>query len=153
MIADAGTRHAVRVAEALARVGAAPRPAWWLLAAQGAAVGLVTGLVGVGGGFLIVPALALLGGLPMPLAVGTSLVIIALNSLVGFAEYLGVLSAFDLRLDGGLIAWFVVIGAAGSLLGRRLGARVPQRALQRAFALFLLAMGGFILWQNLPPSV
>jgi len=134
-------------------VGAAPRPAWWLLAAQGAAVGLVTGLVGVGGGFLIVPALALLGGLPMPLAVGTSLVIIALNSLVGFAEYLGVLSAFDLRLDGGLIAWFVVIGAAGSLLGRRLGARVPQRALQRAFALFLLAMGGFILWQNLPPSV
>lgn len=106
--------------------------------------------MGVGGGFLIVPALALMGGLPMHVAVGTSLVIIALKSVAGFGEYLGVLSSLGLQLDWNVIAAFVGVGVAGSLAGRRLGSRVPQQALQRIFALFLLTMGGFILWQNLP---
>ena len=55
---------------------------------DGAVVGLVTGLVGAGGGFLVVPALALLGGLPMPIAVGTSLIVIAMKSFAGLAGYL-----------------------------------------------------------------
>lgn len=122
----------------------------WKIVAEGTLVGVVTGLVGVGGGFLIVPALALLGGLPMHIAVGTSLLIIALKSFVGFAGYLNVLGAMGLQLDWIVIGVFVVIGVAGSLVGRRLGARVPQLALQRTFAVFLVAMGGFILWQNLP---
>lgn len=62
-------------------------------------VGVLAGFVGVGGGFLIVPALVLLGSLPMVLAVGTSLVIIALKSFTGFVKYLDVLEVLDLTLD------------------------------------------------------
>lgn len=128
----------------------ARRHPWWKVMIEGTLVGVVTGLVGVGGGFLIVPALALLAGLPIHIAIGTSLLIIALKSFVGFAEYVNVLNSLNLQLDWGVIAAFIGIGAGGSFAGRKLAAKVPQQMLQRIFAVFLLAMGGFILWQNLP---
>lgn len=110
----------------------------WKVVLDGVAVGLLTGFVGVGGGFLIVPALVLLGGLTMRLAIGTSLLIIAMKSFSGFVKYLDVLQQLHLSLDHTVLAWFVGIGVVGSIAGSALGTRVPQAALQRAFAILLL---------------
>lgn len=131
-----------------ATAGTAPQ-AWWLTGLEGLAVGAVTGLVGVGGGFLIVPALVLLAGLPMHIAVGTSLLIIALKSCVGLFEYFQVLNGAGLALDWTVIAVFSVLGIAGSFLGSKLGKHLSRTILQRVFAGFLIAIGGFILWQKL----
>ncbi|MEM9595502.1 MAG: sulfite exporter TauE/SafE family protein [Acidobacteriota bacterium] len=117
---------------------------------DGLAVGALTGFVGVGGGFLIVPALVLLGGLPMHLAVGTSLVIIALKSFTGFAKYVAVLDRLGLELDWGVLLTVAAVGAVGSGVGRALGARVPQAQLRRGFAAFLVVVGLWILWRSLP---
>jgi len=114
-----------------------------LIAAEGIAVGVLTGLVGVGGGFLIVPALVLLGKLPMKEAVGTSLLVIALKSFAGFYGYLD-----QVEVDWGFMAAFTGVAIVGTVAGARLVGRIPQRALQRAFAVFLLAMGGWLLYQN-----
>ena len=114
-----------------------------LIAAEGIAVGVLTGLVGVGGGFLIVPALVLLGKVPMKEAVGTSLLVIAMKSAAGFAGYWG-----QVEVRWGFLALFTAVAIAGILLGTHLARRVPQHALQRAFAAFLLVMGSFILYQN-----
>jgi len=118
--------------------------------AAGAGVGLLSGLVGIGGGFLIVPALVLLAGLPMRLAIGTSLVVIAMNSAVGFAKYLSVLEAASLAVDWDVIGTFALVGAAGSLLGNRIGARLPQQSLRKGFAVFLVLMVVVILYETLP---
>lgn len=117
----------------------------WKIVLDGLVVGALTGFVGVGGGFLIVPALVLLGGLGMQLAVGTSLLIIALKSFSGFVKYLDVLAELDLELDYTVLAWFIGVGIVGSLLGTVVGKRVPQAALQRAFAVLLLLAGVGIL--------
>ena len=114
-----------------------------LIVVEGLAVGVLTGLVGVGGGFLIVPALVLLGKVPMKQAVGTSLLVIAMKSAAGFAGYLG-----QVEMDWAFMAGFTAIAVAGILLGTWLVRFVPQHALQRAFAIFLVVMGGFILYQN-----
>jgi uncharacterized membrane protein YfcA len=124
--------------------------AFWQVALDGLVVGSVTGLVGVGGGFLIIPALVLLGGLSMTLAVGTSLVIITMKSASGFWEYLHVLDSLQLSLDWGLIAIFSILGILGGFVGQKLSDRLPQQLLRRLFAVFLLLMGAFILWRNLP---
>ncbi|HTJ39845.1 MAG TPA: sulfite exporter TauE/SafE family protein [Dactylosporangium sp.] len=113
--------------------------------ADGVAVGLVTGLAGAGGGFLVVPALALLGGLPMPIAVGTSLVVIAMQSFAGFAGHLS-----GTGIDPGLAAVVTVTAIAGSLLGTRLAGRIPAETLRKAFGWFVLAMGLFVLGRQLP---
>lgn len=112
---------------------------------DGAVVGLVTGLVGAGGGFLVVPALALLGGLPMAVAIGTSLLVIAMKSFAGLAGYLATVP-IDWALTGVVTAAAVV----GSLLGARLVARIPAEALRRGFGWFVLAMGAFVLVQQVP---
>ncbi len=114
------------------------------IGAEGVAVGVLTGFVGVGGGFLIVPALVLLGGLSMRRAVATSLVIIAIKSAAGFWKYLDVLRHTDATIDWTAIAVFVVAGTAGSFVGKSLNARINQRTLQQGFAVFLMVMAGFI---------
>lgn len=112
---------------------------------EGLAVGLVTGLVGAGGGFLVVPALALLGGLSMPIAVGTSLVVIAMKSFAGLAGYLTTVS-----LNWPLIAGVTAAAVAGSFIGARLAGRIPEATLRKGFGFFVLAMGIFVLIQELP---
>lgn len=125
----------------------------WLIAAEGLFVGVLTGLVGVGGGFLIVPALVLLGGLSMRLAVGTSLLIIAAKSAAGFYKYTDVLAEAGQAVDWTLIGIFAVIGIVGSFVGNALSQRVPQAQLKRGFALFLVVMGGFILVREGPKAL
>ena len=115
---------------------------------EGLVVGLVTGLVGAGGGFLVVPALALLGGLSMPVAVGTSLVVIAMKSFAGLGGYLTTVS-LDWTLVGGVTAAAIL----GSFLGARLAGRIPEAALRKGFGFFVLAMGVFVLVQELPSPV
>lgn len=112
---------------------------------EGVVVGLVTGLVGAGGGFLVVPALALLGGLPMPVAVGTSLVVIATKSIGGLAGYLA-----SVHIDGALAA--AVTGAAvlGALAGGQLAGKVHPEHLRKGFAYFVLVASGFVLIQEAP---
>jgi uncharacterized membrane protein YfcA len=122
--------------------------AYWKMTAEGLALGIVTGFVGVGGGFLIVPALIFLGRLPMRIAVGTSLLIITLKSLSGFYKYLDVLSALHLSLDWEVIGLFTILGTVGSLAGSFVSPHLPQQALRRVFAGFLFVVGIFIVWQN-----
>lgn len=129
-------------AEGPAPAGVAQMPLA-LIAAEGLAVGVVTGLVGVGGGFLIVPALVLLGKVPMKQAVGTSLLVIAMKSAAGFLGYLG-----QVQVAWGFMTVFTAVAVGGILLGTYLVRFVPQAALQRAFAVFLVVMGTFILYQN-----
>ncbi len=124
--------------------------AGWKIVLEGLFVGIVTGLVGVGGGFLIVPALVVLGGLPMRLAVGTSLVVVALKSFSGFLKYLGIVNALGGHIDWRTIGVFAVVGIAGSLVGNLLSQRVNQQALKRAFAAFLVVMGLFVLGREVP---
>jgi uncharacterized membrane protein YfcA len=109
---------------------------WPKVVAEGLVVGAVTGLVGAGGGFLVVPALVLLGGLTMQEAIGTSLLVIALKSSAGLAGYMG-------RVD---IDWSIALPMAGfailgSLVGSRLAHKLPQAVLRRVFAGFVLIMG------------
>ncbi|MCA9132445.1 MAG: sulfite exporter TauE/SafE family protein [Planctomycetales bacterium] len=120
-------------------------PPRWKVAAEGTVVGILTGFVGVGGGFLIVPALVLLGNLPMRLAIGTSLVIISAKSAVGFAKYEHYLLAHDSTVNSQTILVFVLIGVLGSLAGRAINARMNQRTLKNAFAIFLVLLGGFVI--------
>ena len=127
--------------------------AGWKIAADGLAVGLLTGLVGVGGGFLIVPALVLLGGLTMHKAVATSLVIIALKSYSGFVKYLDVLDQQNLELDWSAIGLVTGLGIAGSFLGSLLATRIPQRKLQQTFGAFLIVMGIYILARSAPAAL
>ncbi|NNL63652.1 MAG: sulfite exporter TauE/SafE family protein [Woeseiaceae bacterium] len=122
----------------------------WKIAGDGLAVGIITGLVGVGGGFLIVPALVLLGGLSMHQAVATSLIIIALKSYSGFWKYLDVLEAFALELDWRTLIIVSALGIVGSIAGSRLARRLPQDKLQKWFGWFLVAMGLYILARAAP---
>ena len=115
---------------------------------DGAAVGLATGLVGAGGGFLVVPALALLGGLSMPVAIGTSLLVIAMKSAAGFAGYLS-----SVQIDWGLTLAVTGFAVVGSLAGARLAGRVPADVLSRLFAWFVLAMGTCVLVQQAPAHI
>ncbi len=115
--------------------------------AQGLGVGVLTGLVGVGGGFLIVPALVLLGKLPMKYAVGTSLAIITLNSFTGFAKHL---AQSNEPLHWPLMGLFAVIGVAGSYAGSRLSGSFNNAQLRRGFAVFLVCMGAYVLAVNGP---
>lgn len=123
-----------------------PRPmSLGLLVPVALSVGLLTGIVGIGGGFLIVPALVVLARVPMKQAVGTSLLVIAMNSLSGFAGYLGTVS-----LPWNFMLIFMAIAAAGILVGTRLVRYVSQSALKQGFSIFLILVGAFILFNNLP---
>ena len=114
-----------------------------MLALQGVGVGLLTGLIGVGGGFLIVPALVLFQKLPMRLAVGTSLLVIAMNALSGFAGYAG-----TVPIDWNLVMWFAGTAAIGSIIGTLVSKRVPQQHLRQVFGVLLIAVSLYVLYRR-----
>jgi len=116
--------------------------------AHGLGVGAVTGMIGAGGGFLIVPVLVLLGGMPMRRAVATSLLVIAMKSSAGFAGYLGHVS----------VPWAVVlpitgVAAVSSMLGAMFAKKVPQELLRRGFAWLVLLVAAFVVARALPATV
>jgi hypothetical protein len=113
------------------------------IALHGIGVGILTGLVGVGGGFLIVPALVLLSGIPMKQAVGTSLAIVAAKSYAGFAGYMG-----GVPIDYALMGAFTAVTVVGSFIGTRLAGYVSQAALKKAFAWFLVVVATYILLKS-----
>lgn len=117
----------------------------WLVLLSGAGVGLLTGVLGVGGGFLVVPALVMLVGLPIQVAVGTSLVVIAMNSAAGFLGHIGA-GSFDFVLA----FVFVSAGLLGTFAGARLSSRLSSSKLQKAFAGFVITLALFLLFDNLP---
>jgi uncharacterized protein len=125
-----------------------PRQPLWKIVIEGLLVGAVTGLVGAGGGFLVVPALVILGGLPMREAVGTSLLVIAMKSFAAFAGYVTAV-----HVDWTIA--LVVTGAAiaGSFGGTALAGRVPQQSLRKGFAWFVVVTAVFILVQELPKVI
>ncbi|WP_275572271.1 sulfite exporter TauE/SafE family protein [Mycolicibacterium vanbaalenii] len=116
--------------------------------AEGLIVGLVTGLVGAGGGFLVVPALALLGGLPMPIAVGTSLIVIAMKSFAGLAGYLT-----SVHINWTLALAVTAAAVIGALIGARLTAMINPDSLRKTFGWFVLVMSSVILAQEIHPAV
>lgn len=105
-----------------------------------AGIGLITGLLGAGGGFLLIPALVLLLHLPMKKAIGTSLLVIALNSLIGFSG-----NMFDKGIDWLLLLTVTLLAIVGIILGSYLNRIVPSGKLRNTFGWFVLAMGIYML--------
>lgn len=122
------------------------RRPWWLILLGGLGVGLLTGFLGVGGGFLIVPALVLLLGMEMPAAVGSSLVVIALNSVAGIIGHLN----SPVTLPWAEMGVFTAVGIAGLFAGAKLTRILPVSRLQQAFALFVFGLGLVLLLLNVP---
>ena len=120
------------------------KPLMFILA-SGAGVGFLTGVLGVGGGFLVVPALVMLVDLPVQMAVGTSLVVIAMNSAAGFLGHVGQ-GSFDLVLT--LI--FAAAGLIGTFAGAKLSGRISSSKLQKAFVGFVIVLALFLFYDNLP---
>lgn len=116
-----------------------------LIPLQGLLVGLVTGFVGAGGGFLIVPALVMLSGLPMRKAVGTSMFIVAANSLFGFSKDL----QQQTPMEWPLLLTIVVIAVVGLFAGVFLSPKISEKQLKRGFGFFVLVMGVVILLDQL----
>ena len=112
-------------------------------AGVGLGVGVLTGFVGVGGGFLFVPALVLFADLPIKTAVGTSLFVIALSTAAGAFGYRGQVS-----VPWGVVAAFTLIAITGIFIGALVLRFVSPQALRRAFAYFLFVMAAFVLYQN-----
>jgi uncharacterized membrane protein YfcA len=111
-----------------------------LILVEGAVVGLLTGLVGAGGGFLIIPALVILTGLPMKQAVGTSLLIIAAKSLIGFTGDLS-----EQSIDWTLLGFVTTMAVIGIILGNQLSKKIDGNKLKKGFGWFVLVMGLYIL--------
>lgn len=116
-----------------------------LILGEGIVVGTITGLVGAGGGFLIIPALVLLAKLPMKQAVGTSLIIIAAKSLIGFTGDL----KGDEFIDWGFLGIFSAVAIGGILLGSMLSKRISNEKLKPAFGWSVLVMGVYIIGREL----
>lgn len=115
----------------------------WPVLVSGFVVGVMTGFFGVGGGFLIVPALVLILGMPMRLAVGTSLLVIAINSAAGLVAHLGAGG-----IDATLAALFIAGGFVGAVLGARLAGRVDEARLSRGFAALVALVGVYLIARN-----
>ncbi len=107
-------------------------------------LGFFTGMIGVGGGFLLVPALVLVCGVDVKLAIGTSLLVITINSLGGFIGF-----AAHESFPAGLTATVASLTAAGGFIGERLGKPLPSHRLRPAFGMFLLLIGTAMAVQNL----
>jgi uncharacterized membrane protein YfcA len=116
-----------------------------MILAEGALVGVLTGLVGAGGGFLIIPALVLLARMPMKLAVGTSLFIIAAKSLIGFLGDMQTTS----EIDWTLLTMFTLFAVIGIFIGIILSKKIPGSKLKTSFGWFVLIMGIYIIVKEL----
>lgn len=123
---------------------AAVMPGKWLLLVYGAGTGMVTGLLGAGGGFLLIPALVNLLKMPLRTATGTSLFIIALNALAGFAGDLG-----HYPLQWPLLLTLTALALAGMAIGSRLALHIPSSGLRKGFGWFILTLGIFIIVKEL----
>lgn len=115
-----------------------------LIAVEGAIVGTLTGIVGAGGGFLIIPALVLLARLPMKMAVGTSLLIIAAKSLIGFLGDVGTQA-----IDWDFLLIFTALSVIGIFLGSHLSKKISGDRLKKSFGWFVLLMGIYIIGTEL----
>lgn len=113
---------------------------WLAIPLEGLGVGILTGFVGVGGGFAIIPALVLLGGIPMKEAIGTSLLIIAFKSATGFLGYLS-----QVELDWNLVISFTIAASVGTLAGAYFTRFIDAKNLQKGFGYFVLAVAVFVL--------
>lgn len=122
--------------------GPGPRDLWHIIAA-GISLGFLTGVLGVGGGFLIVPALVLMLGLEMKQAVGTSLGVIALNAAAGFVGYLD-----QITMDWTLLLGFSAVATAGVFIGASLVPHLSQQQLRRGFSVFLIVIAAYILYRR-----
>ncbi len=109
----------------------------------GLGVGTLTGLLGVGGGFLLVPALVLLAKVPMKKAVGTTLVVVTMNTIAGYLGYLG-----SVDVPWMLVLQFGAVAAVGIIIGSALVPKVPQAALKRGFSVLLVLIAALIFWQQ-----
>lgn len=116
----------------------------FLVLVEGTLIGLLTGLVGAGGGFLIIPALVFLTGLNFKTAVGTSLFIIAVNSLMGF---LGDVLTYD--IDWSFLLVITSLAVIGILIGNALSRKIAAKNLRKAFGWLTLMMGIFILFKEI----
>jgi uncharacterized protein len=116
----------------------------WRCLLAGAGVGFLTGFIGVGGGFLLMPALVKFARLPLRMATGTSLAVIAFNSASGFVSHFG---EADPRWP--LALTFAGLAVAGVIAGTCLAARLPVARLRQGFAVMVIATGGFVLWRSL----
>ncbi|MDJ0705727.1 MAG: sulfite exporter TauE/SafE family protein [Leptolyngbyaceae cyanobacterium MO_188.B28] len=117
-----------------------PQRHWFAIPLEGLSVGGLTGFVGVGGGFAIIPALVLLGGIPMKEAVGTSLLIIAFKSVTGFLGYLN-----QVEIDWGLMISFTLAAGGGAFVGAYLTRWIEAKKLQKGFGYFVLVVAVFVL--------
>ena len=115
-----------------------------LLGVQAIAVGVLTALIGAGGGFLIVPSLVLMANVPVKEAVGSSLLIIAMNAASGVAGYLG-----QVPFDWPLIGWFTTLAAAGAVTGTRFMRRLPAARIKQGFAIMILVLGSYLVIRRL----
>ena len=120
------------------------RPKVWLVVVLGTMIGVIAGLVGAGGGFLIVPALALVGGLGMNYAVATSVYIIALQSAAGLLGHLG-----QTEIPWVFTLVFTGLSIVGSMIGASFIGKVPERKLKKGFGVFVLAMAVFVLGEQI----
>ena len=128
----------------------APEPSKWSALAQGFGIGILTGLLGVGGGFLIMSSLVLLRRMEMPLAIGTSLAVIAANCAAGLSRHL---IAGQHLPDWGVVAVFVVFGLVGSFGGMHLAKKLNRVLLRRIFAVFLIFLAAYIIVRELPKAL
>ncbi|MCW3170624.1 sulfite exporter TauE/SafE family protein [Chryseobacterium sp. 09-1422] len=115
-----------------------------LAVAEGSVVGILTGLVGAGGGFIIIPALVNLLKTPMKVAIGTSLIIISLNSLIGFFS-----SSNHIRIDWNLLGRISAIAVVGIIIGAQLSKKIDGKKLKPVFGWFILVMGIYIIIKEL----
>ena len=127
--------------------GAASAP-FQRTAIVGVLVGALTGVVGAGGGFVVVPALAMLCGLPIGEAIATSLLVIAMNSFAGFAGSIG-----HVHVDPRIAAIVTVAAVVGSFGGALLAGRIRPESLRRGFALFVLGMAAMMTYRQLPEGL
>ena len=115
-----------------------------MLGIQAVGVGMLTALIGAGGGFLIVPALVVLGDVPVRCAVGSSLLIIAMNATSAVAGYVG-----QVQFDWQLVGWFTTVAAGGAIVGTRIMRRLPSARIKQGFAIMILALGMYMVVRGL----